>query len=486
MKPVIVNFILSFLIFLSTNLTAQSDHLLWYNQPAENFEESLALGNGKLGATIFGGVSSDKIYLNDATLWSGQPVNPAMNPEAHTYIPVIRDALQNEDYKRADSLNHFVQGSFSESYAPLGTMFIELEHDKPFQNYRRELDISRAVSTLTYEAGGNRFSREYFISHPDNVMIIRMTSEKKQGLNFRIRFRSQLKFKSSANENTLIITGQAPCHADPNYHGNEVVFDTGKGTRFSTLFRIRHSDGRLSFTDSTIELSGSTTAVIFVSVATSFNGFDHDPFREGKDDLSIAEQQIDRAFTKKYKKLEKAHIEDFQSYFNRVTLNLGTSEAPDLPTDERLKRYSEGKEDKNLEVLYFQFGRYLLISTSRTENVPANLQGIWNPYLRPPWSSNYTLNINLEENYWPAEITNLSEMHQSLLGFIGNLAKTGKITAENFYGAGGWAACHNSDIWAMSNPVGDFGHGDPNWANWNMGGTWLSTHLWEHLYVYDG
>ncbi len=176
----------------------------------------------------------------------------------------------------------------------------------------------------------------------------------------------------------------------------------------------------------------------------------------------------------------KSHLQDYQEYFNRVDLNLGETSAPDLPTDERLKRYAGGEEDKNLEVLYFQYGRYLLISSSRTPEVPANLQGIWNPYIRPPWSSNYTININAQENYWLAENANLSEMHGPMLSFIENIAETGKITAKTFYGVGGWAACHNSDIWAMSNPVGDFGQGDPNWANWNMGGTWLSSHLWEH------
>jgi alpha-L-fucosidase 2 len=192
---------------------------------------------------------------------------------------------------------------------------------------------------------------------------------------------------------------------------------------------------------------------------------------------------LHQAAAKTFEELKQSHLADYQQFFNRVTLSLGKSSAPDISTDLRLKRYAEGKEDKNLEVLYFQYGRYLLISSSRTPGVPANLQGLWNPYIRPPWSSNYTLNINAEENYWLAESTNLSELHKPLLSFIANIAETGKATAETFYGVHGWAAAHNSDIWAMSNPVGDFGKGDPNWANWNMGGTWLSTHLWEH-YVF--
>jgi alpha-L-fucosidase 2 len=278
--------------------------------------------------------------------------------------------------------------------------------------------------------------------------------------------------------------GYAPIRALPNYLGdnipNAVVFDENNGTRFTALVQIKNRDGEIVAADSTLELKGGTEAVIFVSVATSFNGFDKNPATEGLNDEAIANDQLVQALSKKLRSLKKTHIADYQKYFNRVSLDLGRTNAPDLPTEERLKRYAEGKEDRNLEILYFQYGRYLLISSSRTPGVPANLQGIWNPYIRPPWSSNYTININAEENYWLAENTNLSEMHLPMLRFIENVSKTGAITAKTFYGANSWAACHNSDIWAMSNPVGNFGYGDPCWANWNMGGTWLSTHLWEH------
>lgn len=220
---------------------------------------------------------------------------------------------------------------------------------------------------------------------------------------------------------------------------------------------------------------------MLVSIATSFNGFDKDPVTQGKDYQGIAASNLKIASARSYEELKNKHIADYQHFYKRVELNLGKTTAPNLPTDERLKRYAEGKEDKNLEILYFQFGRYLLIATSRTPGVPANLQGIWNPYLRPPWNSNYTININAEENYWGAETTNLSEMHNSLLTFINNLSKTGEVTAKTFLGVQkGWASGHNSDIWAMSNPVGDFGNGNPVWANWYMGGAWLSTHIWEH------
>lgn len=468
---------------------AQSPNTLWYNKPAQYFEESLVLGNGKMGAAVFGGVSSDQIYLNDATLWSGGPVNPNMNPDAYKKIPAIREALKKEDYKLADQLNKKVQGKFSESYAPLGTLFLEFENQNNPQNYRRELNISDAISSVSYEVNGVRFTREYFISYPDQVMVIKLTSSQKGALNFHIRFDSQLKNTETISENILTVNGYAPVHTEPGYRGNmpdAVVSDESRGTRFSTLIRIKNADGHLVSADKFIGLSGGTDAVVFVSVATSFNGFDKNPATEGLNAGLNAGIQLKKAFRKSFNRLKTLHVHDYQKYFNRVSLYLGKTDAPDLPTDERLLRYSDGGEDKNLEVLYFQFGRYLLISSSRTPGVPANLQGIWNPYIRPPWSSNYTTNINTEENYWLAENTNLSEMHQPLLTFIKNLATTGKITAKTFYGVDGWAACHNSDIWAMSNPVGDFGQGDPSWACWNMSGAWLSTHLWQHyLFTHD-
>ncbi len=462
---------------------AQSANTLWYRQAAQYFEESLVLGNGKMGASVFGGVKSDQIYLNDATLWSGQPVDPNMNPEAWKNLDAVRQALKNEDYKLADQLNRKIQGRFSESYAPLGTLFLDFNHEGEAQHYRRELNISEAVSNVSYEVNGVSFTREYFVSYPDQVMVIKLTSSRPGALNFGVRFESQLKNSVSVFNHILQANGYAPVHTEPIYRGarpDAIVFDENKGTRFATRVEIKNKDGNLTTGDHSVGLSGGTEALVFISVATSFNGFDKNPATEGLDAGLLAGNQLGKALPKSYSRLKKSHRTDYQNYFNRVSLNLGPTDAPDLPTDERLRRYAEGKEDKNLEVLYFQFGRYLLISSSRTPGVPANLQGIWNPHIRPPWSCNYTTNINAEENYWLAENTNLSEMHQSLLGFIKTLAVTGKVTAKTFYGVNGWTVCHNSDIWAMSNPVGDFGTGNPNWACWNMGGAWLSTHLWEH------
>jgi alpha-L-fucosidase 2 len=473
-------------LFFSCSTPQKPDLKLWYDEPAEFFEESLVLGNGKMGASVFGGVEKDQIYLNDITLWAGEPVDPNMNPDAHTHVDEIRDALRNEDYQLADQLNRKLQGKFSESYAPLGTMSITNKYEGQAQNYYRELNISNATSMVQYEIDGVTYTREYFISHPDQVMAVRMTSSQKGMLDFELGFESLLKYKVSVEGDVMSVHGYAPYHAEPSYRGDmpdAVLFDENRGTGFTTLFRIQSNDGEVVSTDKSIGLSGGSEAVIYVSTATSFNGFDKDPAKEGLDDAKLASDQLAKALSLNYDRIRDAHIGDYQSFFNRVSLDLGPSTAPELATDERLLRYAEGSEDKYLEQLYFQFGRYLLISSSRTNEVPANLQGLWNPYIRPPWSSNYTVNINLEENYWLAENANLSELHAPLLTFIENVSKTGAATAKTFYGVDGWAVGHNSDIWAMSNPVGDFGQGDPVWANWNMGGAWLSTHLWEH-YVF--
>ncbi|MET3028437.1 glycoside hydrolase family 95 protein [Flavobacterium sp. UW10123] len=465
-----------------TTISAQSKNVLWYKQPAEFFEETLVLGNGKMGATVFGGANSDKIYLNDITLWSGEPVNANMSPEAYKNIPAIREALNKEDYKLAEELNKKVQGKNSESYAPLGTLEINNSEKGKAVNYHRELDLSNAISKVSYEMAGIKYTREYFVSAPDKVMIIKLTADQKGALNFDINLKSLLQSNVEVRNNILVLKGSAPIHENAGYNVPQKYLSLKeRGTRFTGLVQIKKTDGKITSSRESLTLTDATEAIIFVSVATSFNGFDKNPASEGLDDVSIALQNLNNAYAKAFDKLKENHIDDYQKFFNRVNLDLGKTTAPDLPTDERLLRYADGKEDKNLEILYFNFGRYLLISSSRTLGVPANLQGLWNPYVNPPWSSNYTMNINLEENYWLAENTNLSEMHSSLLSFIKNLSVTGKVTAKTFYGVDkGWAAAHNSDIWAMTNPVGQFGKEDPMWACWPMAQAWLSTHIWEH------
>lgn len=473
---------LLFVFFCAGIFATDNQSKLWFDKPAGDFEETLVLGNGKMGASIFGGIYNDSIFLNDITLWSGEPVDAAMAPDAHKNILIIREALKNNDYALAEKLNKKLQGSYSQSYSPLGTLRLNFDHKANATDYYRELDLTNAISKVSYEVEGVKFTREYFISHPDKVMIIKLTADKKGALNFNLNFDSKLKYKISRSNKMLNATGHAPYYCAPNYYRDEdpIRFDESRGTRFNSIFKIKNTGGSIVQTDSTIGVKNASQATIFVTIATSFNGFDKNPATEGSNYKLEAATNLKKASAQSAAKLMKTHIADYQQFFNRVKLDLGKSNAPVLPTNERLMRYALGKEDKNLEILYFNFGRYLLISCSRTPGVPANLQGLWNPHLRPPWSSNYTTNINLQENYWLAETTNLSEMHRPLLDFIGNIAKTGSITAKTFYGAGGWCLGHNSDIWAMTNPAGAFGQGNPSWANWNMGGAWISSHLWEH------
>jgi alpha-L-fucosidase 2 len=474
---------------------AQSDKSFFFDRPAAHFEESFVMGNGRIGATIHGGVKQDKIYLNDITLWAGEPVvSDSINPNAHKQLPSIRAALKAENYRAADSISRLMQGKFSESYAPLGTFWLKMAHDSAASNYRRSLDVSDATAQTTYQIDVT-YTRQYFVAHPHQVFALKLTASKRKALNFDVVFNSLLPFKISTAATTLLATGKAPVHAEPSYREqmrNRVVFAEGRGTRFATLYKIVQHNGQFVQTDSTIGLRNASEAVILVTIATSFNGFDKDPFKDGLDEKALVRSKMATAEKLTYPKLKQAHIADYQKFFNRVQLQLETqnlklkTEDPSVktvekPINERLQAYKDGATDPALEVLYFNFGRYLLISSSRTPEVPANLQGLWNHMIQPPWSSNYTVNINAEMNYWLAESCNLSELHQPMLSFINNLAKNGKATARNFYNADGWCVAHNSDIWAMTNPVGAFGQGQPNWANWNMGGTWLATHLWEHF-----
>jgi alpha-L-fucosidase 2 len=483
MKKLILPFLFISSVALGQTLAQkQAPMKLWYDKPANYFEEALVLGNGRIGATVFGGTSTDKIFLNDITLWSGEPMDPYMNKDAYKHLPAVREALNQENYRLADSLVKKLQGKFSESYAPLGTLYLDFASKNP-KNYYRELNLDQAIASVKYQEGDNLIQKEYFVSHPDKVFVIHLKSNQKGGLSFKVRFDSQLKYKHIATAQHLHFQGNAPVRAEPNYvrkKGNPIIFLENRGTRFSTDVLIQQTDGKVIQTDSTISLENGTEATVLVSLATSFNGFDKNPNSEGLNDVAIAKKQLLDASKQSLADLRKKHVQDYQKYYQRVKLDLGGNQTPNLPTDERLRRYAKGASDSYLETLYFQFGRYLLISSSRTPGVPANLQGLWNPHIQPPWSSNYTMNINAEENYWLAENTNLSEMHTPFLTFLENLEKTGKITAKTFYNAPGWTVHHNSDIWAMTNPVGDFGNGSPSWANWYMGGAWAATHLWEH------
>ena len=306
------------IVFLLTGagIFGQSTHVLWYNKPAEHFEESLVLGNGKVGATVFGGPASDKIFLNDITLWSGEPVNANMNPEAYKNVPEIRAALLKEDYALADKLNKKLQGTFSESYAPLGTMYINSVSQGEVSKYYRELNISTAISKTTFDQGGIQFTRVYFVSAPDQVFMIKLTSSKAGGLSFDLKFNSLLKYKTAIAQNVFTINGYAPVHAEPSYRRaeNPVVFEEGRGTRFNTLLKIKNNGGVVTHSDSTLGVKNATEAIIYVSIATSFNGFDKNPASEGLSEQAIGLKNLTKAYSKTYGQIKQTHILDYQKY----------------------------------------------------------------------------------------------------------------------------------------------------------------------------
>ena len=481
-------------MFFIPLVTFAGNMKLHYDRPAEYFEEALVIGNGTMGATLYGGVKKDKISFNDITLWTGEPESENSSPDAFNVIPEIRALLDNEDYEGADKAQYKVQGHYSENYQPLGTLTIEyLDDTAGISDYHRWLDIGNATARTQYLKDGKLFTSDYFASAPDSVIVIRLKSENKEGIHALLSFDSPLPHSSQVADNEISVEGYAAYHSFPVYYKAEDKhrYDPERGIHFKTLVRVLSVDGSVKnrYSDSRIEIDGSTEVLILIANVTSFNGFDKDPVKEGRNYRSHVEKRMKCTIGKTYDALREAHIRDYKYYFDRVKLDLGNTDddIAALPTDKQLLFYTDCKQQNpDLEELYFQFGRYLLISSSRTPGVPANLQGLWNESVLPPWSSNYTVNINLEENYWASGTTNLIEMQYPLIEFIANLSKTGRKTAKDYYGVErGWCLGHNSDIWAMTCPVG-LNEGDPSWACWTMGGTWLSTHIWEHyLFTLD-
>ncbi len=484
--------LLAGLLLAACTHAPQQDLVLHYDRPADFFEEALPVGNGRLGAMVYGGTEQEKISLNDITLWTGEPDGGAGHPDIRTgtgstarqVIPLIRAALDREDYAEAEQLQKQVQGHFSETYQPLGTLTIRYEKKGSVTEYRRALDLSEALAQTTWLRDGHACSTEVFASAPDSVIVIRLTAE--DGIDARILYDTPLPHETKKAYNALVTDGYAAWHSYPGYYKSgegQFLYDPARGIHFRTVVSVRHKGGRVQADDTGITLKNCREATLLVVNATSFNGFDKDPVAEGKPYQALADANAKRTLRTGYKALRRRHEKDYSRLFGRVSLDLGTTDAAvkALPTDEQLRLYTdENQANPELEALYFQYGRYLLIASSRTPGVPANLQGLWNESMDPPWSSNYTTNINLEENYWAAEAAGLGELHEVLLDFLHRLAATGRESAQRYYGvARGWNLGHNSDIWAMTCPVG-MESSDPSWADWTMGGAWLSTHIWEH------
>ena len=458
-------------VTLTANAQSTLPMRLWYDRPATYFEESLPIGNGKLGACVYGGVADNTIYLNDITFWTGKPVDPNLDAGASRWIPEIRKALFAEDYALADSLQLRVQGPNSQYYQPLATFHIIDENGGEATSYSRTLDIDSAICHDQYTSNGRRYTREYFASHPDKAIAIRIRCHDGQGINCRLMLTSQVPHGVKAKPNgQLVVTGHAIGDEDESMH-------------FCSMMLAKSKDGAINAIDSTLVVHNASELTLYFVNETSFNGASKHPVTDSAPYIENVTDDLWHLQNVGYEEMRQRHIDDYRQYFSRMSLTLGKPREADLtiPTDTLLKQHTDnGGDSRYLEALYFQYGRYLLISCSRTPSAPANLQGLWAHQRYSPWRGNYTVNINLEENYWPAEVANLSEMTTPLWGFMNSLSTNGRHVARNYYGINrGWCSSHNSDIWAMANPVGEKRE-SPEWSNWNLGGAWLSQALWEH------
>jgi len=490
--------IITLLLFLySLNASAQSDPALklWYNQPASIWEEALPLGNGKTGAMVFGGVARERYQLNDNTLWSGAP-EPGNNPNGPSVLPQVREAVFKGDFELAAKLWKKMQGPYSARYLPLGNLELQFTNaDSTSEKYYRDLDLNNAIATVKYTQNGVEYTREVFTSFPSKAMVVRLTASKKGALNFNVALNSKLRFNTSAAAaNLLVLKGKAPKFvANRPSEPKQVEYDDdpkGEGMTFEIQVKVVNEGGVVKAAGDQLNVSNANSVTIYLTEATSFNGFNRSAGLQGKNPSIEAMANMGKVSGIPFEQLKRAHVADYQSLFNRVKLDLGTdAESLKLPTDLRLKTFSKRGGDNPLVTLYYQFGRYLMIAASRPGSRPTNLQGIWNDHVQPPWGSNYTTNINTEMNYWLAENTNLSECHQPLFAFLKELAVNGAVTAKVNYNIDeGWVVHHNSDLWAKTSPPGGYEwdeKGAPRWSCWPMAGVWMSTHLWEH-YLFTG
>ena len=458
------------LLFMAGNCFAQKqqDLKLWYNKPSGDvWENALPVGNGFLGAMVYGNVDTETVQLNEYTVWSGSP-NRNDNDLCLDPLAAIRQLIFDGKRKDAEKLANktiISKKSQGQMFEPVGNLHLVFNEPGKYTNYYRELDISKAVQKTTYTVDNVNYSREVIASFPDRVIVIHLTASKPKSISFTAFYSTpQPKTTTKASSNELAISGTTINHESVE----------GK-IKFKGIAKFNLNGGSLSSTDTSLIIKDANEVTIYISIGTNFNNYND----ISGDENARANLYLNKAYQKSFRQILPAHIAVFQKYFNRVKLDLGTTDAAKLPTDERLKNF-DSDNDPQFVALYFQFGRYLLISSSQSGGQPATLQGLWNNKLYPPWDSKYTININTEMNYWPAEKTNLSEMTEPLIKMVKELSVTGEKTANDMYGAGGWMAHHNTDLWRINGAVdGAF------WGLWPNGGGWLSQHLWEH-YLYNG
>ena len=458
---------------------------LRYARPARQWVEALPIGNGRLGAMVFGGVGVERLQLNEDTLWSGGP-SDWNNSAAREVLPEIRARVAEGRYVEADAAAKRMMGPYTQSYLPLGDLHVVLDHGDLGRGYTRALDLATGEASVRYTLGPATFTRSVIASNPDQVVAMHLTCDRAGLLRFTARLSSLLRAATRVDNDVLVLRGQAPSHVEPNYEDvpDPVRYAEDRGLQFEARLAIV-TDGRVTDGGDGLQVLDASRATLLVAMATSFAGPTHGGVTARRDPATATAAQLVAARMHTWDALRTRQRDDHVRLMSRVTVDLGasTSAAAARPLDLRL---ADGpSDDPGLATLLFQYGRYLLIACSRPGTQPANLQGLWNDQVRAPWSSNYTVNINTEMNYWPAEPANLAECHQPLLQLVGELAIPGAATARINYGARGWTTHHNTDLWRQTAPVGRFGEGDPVWALWPMGGAWLSQHLWEH-YAFGG
>jgi alpha-L-fucosidase 2 len=489
--------------------SVSSENVLWYDKPAENWNEALPLGNGRMGAMVFGGIEEEHLQLNENTLYSGEPSQSYKNVNINPSFDEVMKLLLDEKNSEADEyIRKNWLGRLHANYEPLGDLFIRTKTTGIVTDYHRELDIANSILRTTYQADGVKFTREMFASHPDSVIVVKFTASKPV-LDLLAYFRSVHPTATTQTENGMLaIHGQAPGYSQrrtlqqiedwndqykhpelfdkdgkrkfekQNLYGAEI---NGLGTFFEAQLKANQHKGKTEFSDSSIHVTNSSEVVFLLSAATSFNGFDKSPSKDGVDPEKIASRILDKASSISFDNLKSHHQADYKELFDRVTLDLESKTDNDtLSTDRRIENFSKDN-DADLVTLLFQYGRYLMISGSRAGGQPLNLQGIWNDQIIPPWNCGYTTNINAEMNYWPAEITNLAECQEPLFRMIREMSVNGSETARLMYNRRGWVAHHNVSIWRETFPNDN----TPRASFWNMSGGWLLSHMWEH-YLFSG
>ncbi len=468
--------VLGVLTFLSCTSTETEKVLnpslmLWYDKPAEDWTEALPVGNGRLGAMVYGGVEKEVIQFNEETLWTGQPHDYA-HKGAYEVLGELRQLLWDGKQIEAQNLGNerFMSQPFGQfCYQPFGNILLDFPNVEKVDNYQRRLDLEDAITSVHYEANGVKFKREVFASEPDQALLTHIESSKKGLLNVNIGLDSpHSKYEVSVEGDEVILKGKA------NNYPKELDFQNKpypeSKLTFEARLKVVNDGGELVQENNSIKVKNANGVTLYLVAATSFVNYQD----ISGDPTALCKKYLSGLSGKSYKSFKEAHIKDFRALFNRVAIDLGGSEISKRPTDERLISFQKD-EDPNMVSLLYQYGRYLLISSSRTGTQPANLQGIWNDKLAPPWDSKYTININTEMNYWLAEMTNLSEMSGPLRQMVEDLSVTGKSVAKEHYNLDGWVAHHNTDIWRGAAPINNANHG-----LWPTGGAWLSQHLWWH------